>query len=192
MENAQIAFYRKIKNGPSKQCASKVHISSDFQCLGCGKFFYQYGNGHFVERLDGIRRCQEFVVIHEKDIHHEADDFARRVMLPCILVAGFGELADDFLEDIPHFDIRDMVGVEVAFFLRELLQNDVEDALLVHFRNFWIKIETLNDFTHVRRKPLQVLAEVRSDVLRVIEQCLERVRARVVKLMSGEFTEALV
>ena len=42
-----MAFYRKIKNGPSKQGASKAHISSDFQGLGCGKFFYQYGDFHF-------------------------------------------------------------------------------------------------------------------------------------------------
>lgn len=40
-------FCWKIKNGPSKQGASKAHISSDFQVLGCGKFFYQYGAGHF-------------------------------------------------------------------------------------------------------------------------------------------------
>ncbi|WP_416182033.1 hypothetical protein [Acidaminococcus timonensis] len=61
MENAQIAFYRKIKNGPSKQCASKVHISSDFQCLGCGKFFYQYGNGHFQNPavVDTMQRKQK-------------------------------------------------------------------------------------------------------------------------------------
>lgn len=41
-------FCWKIKNGPSKQGASKAHISSDFQVLGCGKFFYQYGAGHFT------------------------------------------------------------------------------------------------------------------------------------------------
>lgn len=54
----QMIFRRKIKNGPSKQGASKAHISSDFQDLGCGKFFYQYGDLHFskVQVFDTIQR----------------------------------------------------------------------------------------------------------------------------------------
>lgn len=45
-------FCRKIKNGPPKRHASKAHISSDFQDLGCEKFFYQYRDLHFYYTQD--------------------------------------------------------------------------------------------------------------------------------------------
>ena len=148
--------------------------------------------GGIVKRLDGVGRGEHFIVVHEEDVDHEPDEFARRVVLPGILVAGLGEFADDFFKDVSHFQIGNVVGMEVAFLLREFLQDDVEDAFLVHARDFGIEIEPLDDFAHVRRESLQVLAEVRRDVVGVVEQRLERVRARVVEGMSGDFAKALV
>ena len=46
-KNVQMNFLPKNKNGLPKRHASKAHISSDFQDLGCEKFFYQYGDLHF-------------------------------------------------------------------------------------------------------------------------------------------------
>ena len=48
-KNVQMNFLPKIKNGLPKRHASKAHISSDFQDLGCEKFFYQYGDLHFID-----------------------------------------------------------------------------------------------------------------------------------------------
>ena len=148
--------------------------------------------GGIVERLDGVWRGEHFIVVHEEDVDHEPDDFARRVVLPGVLVAGLGEFADDFFKDVAHFQIGNVVGMEVAFLLREFLQDNVEDAFLVHTRDFGIEVEPLDDFAHVRRESLQVLAEVRRDVVGIIEQRLECVRARVVEGMSGDFAKALV
>lgn len=65
-------FRRKIKNGPSKQGASKAHISSDFQDLGCGKFFYQYGDLHFVAPLAGLG-------LHQSG-HHINEDTGGKIL----------------------------------------------------------------------------------------------------------------
>lgn len=77
-----MAFYRKIKNGPSKQGASKAHISSDFQGLGCGKFFYQYGDFHFLENKAGGRA--HFLALRRQAAQHPLETVGAKLrdMMP--------------------------------------------------------------------------------------------------------------
>ncbi len=59
----------------------------------------------------GLR--QDVVVLDEEQVDHQADHLARREVFPGGVVGGFGELADQLLEDEAHLDVGDALRVQV-------------------------------------------------------------------------------
>ena len=55
--------------------------------------------------------------MYKRQVHHQADDLPRGVMLPGVLVVRLGEAADDLLENIAHFQVGDHVRVQVGLCL---------------------------------------------------------------------------
>ena len=60
-----------------------------------------------VDGADDARFGQGVVIFHEDQRGGQAHDVTGREVLSCGLVAGFGELANQFLKDEPHFVVAD-------------------------------------------------------------------------------------
>ena len=97
----------------------------------------------------------------EDEVHHELDDLARGVVLPGVLVVGFGKAADELLKDIAHLQIGDLVRMEVGLAGGEFLEHHIEDVLFRHRGE--VRPERLELFQYlpdVGRKGVAVGAEV--------------------------------
>ena len=68
---------------------------------------------------------------------------ARGEVLTGGLVGGFGELADEFLEQVAHLGVGDRVGVQVD--LGELRDDEVEPVLLGEGGDLVLELEPLED-----------------------------------------------
>ena len=152
--------------------------------LGDGKHASR-STSRVVDGLCDIVAGEKFAVVVEEDVDHELDDFARGIVLPCVLVVRLGESADDLLKDIAHLKIGDHGRVQVRLWRCELLEHDIEDALVRHGGDVCIKAEFRDDIAHVLRKAVQILMEVFLDIVGVVDQALKGVFAGVIKWLLG-------
>ncbi len=114
------------------------------------------------------------LVLGEQQVDHEADDLARGEVLAGVLVEGLIELADQFLEDVAHLNVGDLVRVQV--YGAEALHHLEEQARLIELGDGVVEVELFEDFTHVGAEAGDVVAQVGGEVGRVGEQALKRVK----------------
>jgi hypothetical protein len=91
---------------------------------------------------------------------HQADDFARREVLPGLLAALFREAPQQFLVDVAHFQRRELVGAEGELLV--LVEDRRQPVVLHHQRDGGAVIEVLDDVVDVLREAVDVGAEVSS------------------------------
>ncbi len=146
--------------------------------------------GRVVHGAHDAGLAEGVVVLHEEEVDHEPDDLAGREVLPGGLVALLGELADQLLEDVPHLQVGDAVGVEVH--RRELLHDQVQDVGLVEPLDLGLEAEVVDDVAGVGREAVDVAHEVGGDVRGVGQQALEvELRGVVEALAAGLEQHAL-
>ena len=92
--------------------------------------------------LDGQSR-QDVAVVHEQDVNHELDDFARRKVFPGRFVRDFGKFADQLLEHVTHFETCNAFGMQIDFL--EPFEYDEKQVVLVELCDLVIKFELIND-----------------------------------------------
>ena len=68
-------------------------------------------HGRVVHSLDDALGGENFRVRVKKYVHHKTDDLAWGKVVSRFLVRRFIEPAYQFLKDIAHFDVGDLVGV---------------------------------------------------------------------------------
>ena len=145
--------------------------------------------GRVINRLDNIVTRKNVVIITEKDIDHQADNFSRRIVLPGVLVMSLGKAADNFFKDIAHFNIGNHIGVQIGFRRCELLDYDIQNALVSHCGNVTVKLELFDNVPDVFGKALQVRPEIRLDMIRIIKKPLKSILACVIERMPRRFTK---
>ncbi len=91
---------------------------------------------------------QHVVILDEEEVDHEADDFARREVLSGRFVRKLRELADQLLEDVAHFRVADLAGMEVD--VGELLGDLIEQLRFRQPLNLSVEIEPLENVAHRR------------------------------------------
>ena len=128
----------------------------------------QAGSSSF-RTVPGLARI--VVVIDEKQVHHEADDFARREVVARGFVGQFVEASDEILEEQPHVLVRHLRRMQID--VAEFRNDEVEDVRLAHLLDFVIELEEIEDAADVGREALDVADEVLLDVVGVALQLLE-------------------
>ena len=106
-----------------------------------------------VDGANHARLGQRVVVLDEQQVHHQADDLARREVLAGRLVRELGEPADQLLEDQPHLGVADRVGMQVD--VRELLGDEVKQVRLREPVDLHGELEALEDVPDSRRERLE-------------------------------------
>ena len=130
---------------------------------------------------------QRLAVGLEEQVHHQADDLARREVVAGRLVGGLGELAHQLLEDVAHLDVAHHVGVQVD--LGELLDHQVEAVGLVELLDLGLEAEVLDDLARPRAEAGDVLLQVGRDVVGVVGELGEVEAAGVVEGLAGGVVE---
>ena len=93
-----------------------------------------------------------------EQLHHQADDFARREVLPSLLAALFREAPQQLLVDVAHLQRRELVRAEFQFLV--LVQDRREAVVLHHLPDGGPVVEVLDDVVDVLREAVDVGAEV--------------------------------
>ena len=140
--------------------------------------------GGVVNGLGHVGPGKDVVIVVEQEVHHQADDLPRGVVLPGVLVVRLGEAADDLLENIAHFQVGDHVRVQVGLGSGEFLDDNIQDALARQSGNLPVKAEFLQNIPHVLREAVEIVSEVGLDVVGIVQQPLEGVLAGVVKRLA--------
>ena len=142
------------------------------------------GSGRWVvEGTNDARLGQGVVVLDEKQIDHQANDFARREMFPGGFVREFGELADQFFENRPHLGIAD--GLRVQIDVGELFSHQIEQPGFGEPIDLSMEVEAFEDVPHRGRKALHVGEQIFLDVVLIAHQLLHVQGRRVVKQLPG-------
>ena len=102
------------------------------------------------------------------EIRHEANDFARREVIPGFFVGLLVKAHHQMLEQIAHLEVVDPVRVKIDFGHR--LDDGEETVAGVELLDLIGKLETLEDAPRGRGKAVDVRHEVRRDVLGITEQ----------------------
>ena len=141
--------------------------------------------GRVIDGLDHIVAGQHIIIIVEQDVDHQLDHFSGGVVLPSVLVVGLGEPADDLLKNVAHLQIGDHIRVQVGLGGCELLDHDIENALVGHGGDLAVKLELFQDVLDILREAVQIVPEVGLDVVRVVQQPLKGELAGVIKRLTG-------
>ena len=128
---------------------------------------------------DGVR------VRGDQQVDHQLDDLARGEVLARGLIGGFGELVDQVLEDVAHVVVGQLVQVA---YLGELADDAVEQLGFGEPRDLVVEVEPGEDAPDVRRKAVDVIAEVLGHLTRVTGYRREILPGRVVE---GQFRRDL-
>ena len=111
-----------------------------------------------VNRAHDAGLGEHIVILDEEQMHHEADDFAGREVLPGGVVRGFCEFADQLLEDQPHLHVGDFVGMQVE--AREFLGDEIEQLGFGEPIDLLGEIEALEDVFNFRRERPDISVEI--------------------------------
>ena len=109
--------------------------------------------------------AEQRVVLGEQEVHHQADDLARREVLAGGLVRLLREAPDQLLVDVAHLRVADDVGVQVD--VGEAGDDEVQETGLVESLDLLLESELVDDLPCRRREAADVLAEVGRDVVGV-------------------------
>ena len=101
-----------------------------------------------------------------------------------LLVVAFRKAGDEVLEDVAHVVGGDFRGRHVGLGGIEVGNHLIENVALLHRRDLILELHLLKDVSHVLGKAVQVVAEIRGDVLRIGEKRLERELRRVVEIVA--------
>jgi len=106
-------------------------------------------------------------------------DVPRREVLARVLVLGFVELADEFLEDRTHGGVVDLTRVEID--ILKALHYLEEESPFVELADGVVKVELLEHLAHVGAEASDIVAEVSGQVRGVRQQLLEVVARCIVE-----------
>ncbi len=149
------------------------------------------GSAGRVEQLaNRAGRRQQIVILDEEDVHHEPDDFTRCEVIAGRFVRQLIEAPDEVLEDESHLLVRHLVGMKID--LRELGDDQIEDARVAHLRDLGIELEEVEDATDVRGETLDVKRKVFLNLIGIALQPLEIQFRMVVKPLSRCFVQRRV
>ena len=109
-------------------------------------------------------------------------DVPRREVLARVLVLGFVELADEFLEDRTHGGVVDLTRVEID--ILKALHYLEEESPFVELADGVVKVELLEHLAHVGAEASDIVAEVSGQVRGVRQQLLEVVIGDVASFMA--------
>ena len=115
-------------------CPNMSTSASGFTSLMCSLRNRQHppgATGWIVNAADDALPFQVVFVLGKEQVHHEVNDFARRVVLPSCFVGHLRKAAKQVLEDIPHFVIAHHVRMQVH--LRELVAHHEEQVIRGQF-----------------------------------------------------------
>jgi hypothetical protein len=93
-----------------------------------------------------------------QQLDHKADDFARGEVFPGLLATLFRETPQQFLIDVAHLQIRELVRTKREFLI--LIEDRGEPVVLHHQADGSAIIEVLDDVLHVLGEAVDVGAEV--------------------------------
>ena len=110
-------------------------------------------------------------------------------MLSSILVVRLGESTDDLFEYVTHLKIRDVVRMQIGLCGCKFLKHDVENILLCHRSDMTVKLKLFDDLLYIRRKSVQIIAEVRFNIVGIVKQTLKGVFACIIELISRNVAE---
>ena len=130
------------------------------------------------------------IPIHsDQQQHHEPDDFTGRKVFAGIFVEGFIEPAHQFLKDVAHLMVGNLVGMEINDVAGKPLHHQEQQAVIVELGDGVWEVELVQNLPHVIGKTVQVGAQVRCEAGRIIEQFLEIVFGPVVEGEARSFAE---
>ena len=115
------------------------------------------------------------------EVRHEADDLARREVIPGFFVGLFVEAHHQMLEQVAHLEIVDPVGVKIDIGHR--LDNGEETVAGVELLDLIAKLKAIEDAPRDRGIAVDVRHEVRRNVLGIAKQPGKGIGARVVERM---------
>ena len=127
--------------------------------------------GGVEELAHSAGRGEKFVVVDEQQIDHEADDFARREVIPGGFIGKFVETADEIFKHQSHFDVVHAVGMQID--VAKFGDDEIKDVRLAHPLDFAVELEKLEDAADVGRKAFDVAGEMLVDVVRVALEIFE-------------------
>ena len=119
----------------------------------------------------------------EEQVDHQANDLTGREVFAGVLVHRFVELADQFLEDVAHLQVRHLVRVQVD--VLEPLRDQEQQARIFELGDGVVEVEPLDDLPHVVGERVDVVLQVGGEVLGIAAERLEGVRRGVVEREAG-------
>src|SRR5437763_5464126 len=107
-------------------------------------------------------------LLGQYQVHHQANYFTWREVFTRILIQSLVEFADEFLEDITHFQVRNFIGVKV--YVLKFLHHEKEKTSLLELCDGIIEFKLLQDLAHVIAEAVDVGSQVRCKVRSIIQQ----------------------
>lgn len=136
--------------------------------LGDGEHAARPARG-VIDGLCDVVAGKHGVIVMKEDVDHELDDFARGIVLPRVFIVRLRKSTDNLLKDVTHLEIGDHIGVQVRLWRGELLEHDIEYALVRHSGDMRVKFELRDNVAHVLGKAIQVGMKIRLDIIGVID-----------------------
>ena len=143
--------------------------------------------GRVVHRAHDAWLRKRIVILNEKKINHEPNDFARREMFARSFVGEFGELANELFEDRTHLRVRHVLRMQIDG--GELLADEIEQIRFGEAVDLRVEIKLLEDVAHRWRKPMHIRAQVRAQVVLIAHEFLQIQRRCVVEVMLRRFVQ---
>ena len=127
----------------------------------------------------GVARGQYVIVLDEDQVDHQPDHFTRGEVLAGGFIGEFGELADQFLEHMPHLRVVHAIRVQVD--VGEFLGDQVQQSVLGQPLHLGVEIEALEDVPRLRGEPVEVGVEVLLHVILIAQHGAQIHRTDVVE-----------
>ena len=126
--------------------------------------------GGVIDRADRLGVLGEFLggLARDEQVHHQADDLARRVVLTGGLVAHLGELPQQLLEDVAHRLVAHHGWAEVE--IGEVRDNGIQDPGAIEPLKLGVEVVGLHHGIRLGGELADVGAQVVREVLVVAQQ----------------------
>ena len=126
----------------------------------------------------------QVVFRREQQVHHQADDLARREMLSGFFVRLLCPNADELFKHVAHLHVVHAFRGEI--YPGECLHHLIKKVFLRHACDLLSEGEALHDFPDIGRKTIDVLVQPLGELLGVVEHLAKIEAGKIVERVAGD------
>lgn len=121
----------------------------------------------------------------QQQICHQVDNVAAGEVRAGFLAEGLRKTPHQILENIAAIHGANLIRPKIALLTAKFLDDEIQRVALHHALDDAVELKFCQHVLHIRRKTVEIIAEVALDILRIRKQTLESELAGIIKLVAG-------